>query len=69
MQLNVESLSVSLSTELLHGGAGGAEHQLQVRLRGGGGLWAGSRRLGVHGAAVEAHTASLGVPLQPVPLS
>ena len=69
VQLNVKSLSVPLSAQLLNCGAGGAKHQLQVGLRGGGGLRAGSRRLRVHGCAIETHTAPLGVPLQPVPFS
>lgn len=62
MKLNIESLSVPLSTQVLHCSTGGAEHQLQVCLRGGGGLWAGGRWLGVHCAPIQAHTAPLGVP-------
>lgn len=41
MELNVQSLAVSLCTELFHGSAGGAEHQLQVCLGSRGGLRAG----------------------------
>lgn len=43
VQLNVQSLAISLSTELLHSCAGGAQHQLQVCLGSGGGLWAWGR--------------------------
>lgn len=43
VKLNIKSLSISLSTQLLHCGAGGAEHQLQVGLGSGGGLWPGCR--------------------------
>lgn len=69
MQLNVEALSVPLSTQLLHCGAGRAEHQLQVCLRGGGRLRARGGWLRVNCAAIQTHTAPLGVPLEPVPLS
>lgn len=69
VKLNVEALSVPLSAQLLHRGAGGAEHQLQVCLRSGGGLRAGGHRLWIHGAPVETHAAPPGVPFQPVPLS
>lgn len=68
MKLNIESLSIPLSTQLLHCGACGAKHQLQVSLWGGGGLWAWSWGLRVHCPAIQTHTAPLGVPLQPVPL-
>lgn len=63
MELNIQSLSIPLSTQLLHCGTGGAEHQLQVCLRGRGGLWASGRQLGVHCAPIQTHTAPLGVPL------
>lgn len=69
VKLNVEAPSVSLSTQLLHRGAGGAEHQLQICLRGGAGLRARGRWLWIHGAPVETHTAPPRVPIQPVPLS
>lgn len=63
MQLQVEALlAVSLRTQLLYGGAGGAEHQPKVRLRGGGGLGAAGRGLGLSGP-VQAHAAALGLPL------
>lgn len=68
MQLQIETLYVSLSTELLSGGVGGAEHQLQVWLWGGGGLGARCWRLRL-GGPVETHAASLSVALQPVPLA
>lgn len=68
MQLNIESLSVSLGTQLLHRGSGGAEHQLQVCLRGGGGLGARGRGLGINCAPIQTHTPPLGIPLEPVSL-
>lgn len=68
MQLQIETLHVSLSTQLLGGGVGGAEHQLQVRLGAGGGLGARGWRLRLRGP-VETHTAPLSVALQPVSLS
>lgn len=69
MELNIEALSVPLSTQLLHCGGGGAEHQLEVRLRGGGGLRSRGRGLRIHRGPVQTHAAPLGVPLQPVTLS
>lgn len=69
MKLNVEAPSVSLSTQLLHRGAGGAEHQLQVCLRSRAGLRARGPWLWLHGAPVETHTAPPGVPIEPLPLS
>lgn len=69
MKLNVEAPSISLSTQLLHRGAGGAEHQLQVSLRGGAGLRPRGRWLWLHSVPVETHTAPPGVPAEPVPLS
>lgn len=68
MKLDIESLSIPLGTQLLHSSAGGAEHQLQVCLRGGRSLWASGRWLRVHCPPIETHTAPLSVPLQPVPL-
>lgn len=69
VKLNVEAPSVSLSTQLLHRGAGGAEHQLQVCLRSGAGLRARGRRLWIHRAPVETHAAPPCVPVEPVSLS
>lgn len=69
VELNVEAPPVSLSTQLLHRGAGGAEHQLQVCLGSGAGLRARGRWLWIHRAAVETHAAPPRVPVQPVPLS
>lgn len=63
VQLNIESMSVPLSAQFLHCGGGGAEHQLQVCLGGGGGLWTRCRWLGVHCPPIQTHTAPLGVPL------
>lgn len=68
MQLQVEALHVSLSTQLLGGGVGGAEHQLQVWLGAAGGLGPRGWRLRLRGP-VETHAASLSVTLQPVPLA
>lgn len=68
VELNVELLSIPLSAQLLHGGTGGAEHQLQVRLGVGRSLWARWRWWGLRSAPVKTHAAPLGVPLQPVPL-
>lgn len=68
MQLDIEALSVLLAAHLLHRGAGGAEHQLQVGLGGGGGLSPSSRGLEVDCPPVQTHTAPLGVSFEPVPL-
>lgn len=69
MELNVQCLAVPLSAELLHGGAGGAEHQLQVCLGSRGGLRARGCLLRIHCATVQTHTAPLGVSFKPVPLT
>lgn len=68
MELQVQSLSVPLDTQLLHRGIGGAQHQPQICLRGGGCLGARGRGLGVHRPPIQTHAAPLGIPLQPVPL-
>lgn len=68
MQLNIESLSIPLGTELLHGGTGGAQDQLQVCLRGRRGLGARGGRLGVYCPPIQTHTAPLGIPFEPVSL-
>lgn len=69
MELHVQSLAVPLSAELFHGGAGGAEHQLQVCLGSRGGLRARGCELRIHCTAVQTHTAPLGVSFEPVPLT
>lgn len=68
VKLNVEAPPVSLGTQLLHRGPGGAEHQLQVCLKSGAGLRARAGWLRIHGAPVETHAAPPSVPVEPVPL-
>lgn len=64
MQLQVQALlAVSLGTQLLHSGVGGAENQLKVGLWGGGrGLGATGRWLGLSGP-IQAHAATLRISL------